>query len=65
MYEFLFDCIKNKYDKKSKLLFTDTDSSKYMKLKMKMSMKILTVIKKCLILVIIWLSQNTMMIQTN
>ena len=36
-----------------------------MKLKLKMSIKILAAIKKSLILVIILLSQNTMMIQTN
>ena len=35
-----------------------------MKLKLKMSMKILAAIKKSLILVIISLRQNTMMIQT-
>ena len=29
MYEFYSDYIKNKYDKKSKLLFTDTDSLMY------------------------------------
>ena len=29
MYEFLYDDIKNKYDNKSKLLFTDTDSLMY------------------------------------
>ena len=29
MYEFLDDQIKNKYDGKSKLLFTDTDSLMY------------------------------------
>ena len=31
MYKFLYDYIKNKYDSKSKLLFTDTDSSMYEK----------------------------------
>ena len=36
-----------------------------MKLKLKMSIKILAVIKKCLILVIIRLIQNAMIIQTN
>ena len=36
-----------------------------MKLKLKISMNILAAIKKCLILVIIRLSQNTVMIQTN
>ena len=36
-----------------------------MKLKLKISMKILAVIKKCLTLVIIQLSKNTMMIETN
>ena len=64
MYEFHYDYIKKKYDNKSKLLFADTDSQ-YMKLKLKMYMKILAAIKKCLILVIILQSQNTMMIQTN
>ena len=29
MYEFHYDYIKNKYDNKSKLLFTDADSSMY------------------------------------
>ena len=29
MYEFYSDYFKNKYDKKSKLLFTDTDSLMY------------------------------------
>ena len=29
MYEFHYDCIKNKYNNKSKLSFTDTDSLMY------------------------------------
>ena len=36
-----------------------------MKLKLKMSMKILAAIKKCLIAVVIHLSQNNIIIQTN
>ena len=62
MYEFHYDYIKmittqNSYSQKLTVLC--------IKLKPKMSMKILAAIKKCLILVIISLSQNTMMIQTN
>ena len=54
MYEFYFDYIENKYVRKLELLF-----------KLKMSMKILAAIKKSLTLVIIRLSQNTMMVQKN
>ena len=45
--------------KNQKLFFTDTNS-----LILKISKKILASINTCLTLVIIWLSQNTMMIQT-
>ena len=63
MYEFHYDYIKNKYDNKSKLLFTDTDS-------LMDEIKTEDVYEdfssnKCLILIIIRLSQNTVMIQTN
>ena len=43
MSEFYYDHFKNKYNNKSKLLFTDTVEC--MKLKLKMSMKILAAIK--------------------
>ena len=41
MYEFHYDCIENKHDNKSKLLFTYINSLMY---------EIKTAIKKCLIL---------------
>ena len=45
--------------------YSQTLITKCMKLKLKMSMKVLAMIKKCLTLVIIHLSQNNMIIQTN
>ena len=64
MYEIHYDYIKNKYDNKSKLLFKDTDSLMY-EIKTEDVMKTLEATKKCLLLVIIWLSQNVIKIQTN
>ena len=61
MYKFHYDYIKNKYGNNSKRLFPDTGSLMY-ELKLVISMKILTAIKRCLDLVIIQLSQNNMMI---
>ena len=54
--------IKNKHGNNSRLLFTDTDNLMY-EFKPKMFMKILVSLKKCLILVSIYLSQNIIMIQ--
>ena len=66
LYEFHYDYIKNKYGNNSRLLFTDIDSSMYeISMMLKISMKNLATIKKCLTLVITQLSQTTMMIQTN
>ena len=54
------------YVKNSKRLSKNTDSLIYeIKTKLKTSMKILVAIKKCLISIIICLSQNTVIIQTN
>ena len=60
MNKFHYDYIKNKYDNKSTLLPTGTGGLIF---ENKISAKILTVIRKCLILVIIRQSQNTMMIR--
>ena len=57
MHEFYFDYIKNKYGNKLRLLFTDTDSLKY-ETETEVFMSILIRIRKCLILVIILLSQK-------
>ena len=57
MYEFHYDYIKNKYDNKSKLLFTDTDSLMY-EIKSEYVYEDFSSNKKCLILLVIWLSLN-------
>ena len=62
MYQFHYDYIK--YNNKSKLLFTDTDSLLY-KIKAEEIYEDLSSDKKGLILVIIQLSKNTTIIQTN
>ena len=63
MYEFHYDYIK------INMIMTQSSSQTLivysMKLKPKMPVKILALIKKCLISAIIRLSQNIMMIQTN
>ena len=55
MYKFHYDFIKNKYNNKLKLSFTDTVSLMY---EMKMSMKTLQAFKECLVPVITQLSHN-------
>ena len=56
MYEFHYDYIKNKYGNKSIIIHRE--------LKLKVFLLISIRIKKCLILVIILVNQNTMIIQT-
>ena len=55
---------KQKYYSQTKFNVQFNDSLMY-EIKTEMSMKILTLINKCLILVIIQVSQNTVMIETN
>ena len=64
MYEFHYDYIKNKYDNKSKLLFSDTDSLMY-EIKTEYVYEDFSTDKKCLILVNIRSSQNAILIQRN
>ena len=52
MYKFHYDYNKNRYDNKSKLLLKDTGNLMH-KIKLKISMKILAAIKKCLVSLII------------
>ena len=64
MYELHFYYFKHKYGNNLRLLFTDTDNLMY-EIKTEDVYEVLVRIKKYLILVIIQLSQNIMMIQTN
>ena len=64
MYEFLYDYIKNKYGIKLRLLSTETDSKMH-EIETENVCNDLIRIKKCLILVIILLSQNITMIQSH
>ena len=64
MYKFHYDYIKNKYDNKSKQLFTDTNSL-MCEIRTEDIYEDFSSNKKCFIFVIIQISQNTMTIQTN
>ena len=64
MYKFHYDYIKNKYDNKSKQLFTDTDSL-MCEIRTEDIYEDFSSNKKCFIFVITQISQNTMTIQTN
>ena len=59
-----YDSIKNKYGNNSRLLFTETDTFMH-DIKIKGVYEDFSKDKKCFILVIIQLSQNIMMAQTN
>ena len=63
MYKFHYDYIKDKYDNKSKLLFTDADGLMH-EIKTEDVYEDFSNNKKCLISIIVQLSQNTMTIQT-
>ena len=72
MWKFHYDFIKNKWKNKLKPLFTDTDSLMYeietddvFDVTDDVSDDVSAAIKKCLISVIIELSQNTAMMQKN
>ena len=64
IYEFHYDYIKKKYSNNSRLLFTDTDSLIY-EIKTEDVYGEYSKDNKFFILVIIQVSQNIMMIQTN
>ena len=64
MQKFYHDYFKNKYDRKSELLFTDTDGLMYEIKTEDVYQDFGSNKEKCSILVIIRLSQNTMIIQT-
>ena len=64
MYEFHYHYFKNKYGSNSVLSFTDTDSLMY-EIKTENVHKDFSKNQKIFDLVIIQLSQNIMMIQTN
>ena len=64
MYEFYYDYIKNKYGNNSRLFFIDADSLMY-EIKTEDVYKDFSNDKEMLTLLILQLSQNIMIIQTN